>query len=198
MSFQQLDLFGQPIQPTPSPKKQQQILVKPTVIIEEEKIENVVEKNISIKRKPGRPRKIKDESEINKPKPKRGRKSYNEIYSDADLAGVPSDEVVNQKMYYPIRVVAKWFNVSAQQLRFWENEFSILKPKKNIKGDRLFRPEDIQNLKIIHHLLRIKKLSIQGAKDYLKANQYKVEPQVQLQQTLKNIKAFLLELKANL
>ena len=129
---------------------------------------------------------------------KRGRKSYKEIATEADLIQVPDDEVLKQKLYYPIGEVAKWFNVTVSQIRFWENEFDILQPRKTRKGDRLFRYEDIQNLKLIYQLLRIKKLSIEGAKEYLKANQTKAKASVQLTETLHKFKSFLLELKANL
>jgi len=83
-------------------------------------------------------------------------------------------------------------------LRFWENEFDILKPRKNKKGDRLFRPEDVKNLRIIYHLLRQKKYSIEGARQFLKDNQKKAELQMQLLETLTKFRSFLLELKANL
>ena len=73
----------------------------------------------------------------------------------------------------------------------------ILKPKKNGKGDRLFRPEDIKNLQLIHLLLREKKYSIAGAKDFLKKNK-KNEEAFAVIESLKKTKAFLLELKANL
>ena len=56
------------------------------------------------------------------------------------------------------------FKVNISLVRFWENEFDILKPKKNGKGDRLFRPEDVKNLNLIYHLLREKKYTIDGAK----------------------------------
>ncbi len=209
MSLQQLDLFGQPINPQPTPKKKVATLVKPAVILQDEEplakpkesiiiTEEKIVETITEKRGRGRPRKPKQETNVEKIKGKRGRKSYAEIYADTDLANVPSDEKLKEKLYYSISEVAKWFNLTTSQLRFWEGEFDILKPRKNKKGDRLFRAEDINNLKTIYHLLRIKKQSIEGAKDYLKANQHKAEPQVQLQQSLQNIKAFLLELKANL
>jgi len=209
MSLQQLDLFGQPINPQPAPKKNVATLVKPTVILQEELpvirpqepikiVEEKVVETFAEKRGRGRPRKPKQETSIEKIKGKRGRKSYAEIYAYTDLINVPSDEKLKEKLYYSISEVAKWFNLTTSQLRFWEGEFDILQPRKNKKGDRLFRAEDINNLKTIYHLLRIKKQSIEGAKDYLKANRHIAEPQVQLQQSLQNIKAFLLELKANL
>jgi DNA-binding transcriptional MerR regulator len=64
--------------------------------------------------------------------------------------------------------VAAMFQVNASLLRYWESEFDLLKPRKNKKGDRFFRPDDIKHLKMIHHLLREKKYTIEGARAYLK------------------------------
>ncbi|MDE1192964.1 MAG: MerR family transcriptional regulator [Arachidicoccus sp.] len=129
---------------------------------------------------------------------KRGRKSFKEIDKEVDLIDVPSDEELFQKQYYPISIVAKWFRVNTSLLRFWENQFKILKPKKNKKGDRFFRPEDVRNLKIIYYLLRQKKLTIDGANKHLKAHKEHTEENLQLINSLNNFKNFLLELKANI
>ena len=55
-----------------------------------------------------------------------------------------------EKLYYTIGEVSDMFAVNSSLIRFWEKEFEVLKPKKNGKGDRLFRPEDIKNLKLIY------------------------------------------------
>lgn len=133
-----------------------------------------------------------------RPPQKRGRKSLKEIDIEADLVNVPEDEILFMKQYYPISEVAGWFNVNTSLIRFWENEFDILQPRKNRKGDRLFRPEDVKNLQLIHLLLRQKKFSIEGAREYIKTNKNKVDVQMQLTQTLQKFKGFLLELKASL
>lgn len=133
-----------------------------------------------------------------RPKSKRGRKSYKEIDAEVDLIEIPEEEVLNQKLYYSITEVAKWFRVNASLLRYWENEFDILKPRKNRKGDRLFRPEDIKNLQVIYYLLRNRKFSLEGAKKYLRNNRQQADVNVQLTQSLTKFRSFLLELKANL
>ncbi len=127
----------------------------------------------------------------------RGRKSIKEMSMEADLPEVPEDEKLFSKQYYGIGEVATMFHVNASLLRYWETEFDVLKPKKNGKGDRFFRPEDIKNLQIIHHLLRQKKFTIQGAKDYLKNNRQSKEKFDMVKQ-LQQLKAFLLEMKAGL
>jgi DNA-binding transcriptional MerR regulator len=132
-----------------------------------------------------------------KKKSTRGRKSLKEMVSGADLIEVPPDEILFQKQYYTIGTVAEMFKVNLSLLRFWENEFDILKPKKNGKGDRMFRPEDIKNLLLIHHLIREKKYTLEGAKDFLKNNK-KTDEKFATIEALKKLKAFLLELKTNL
>ncbi len=127
----------------------------------------------------------------------RGRMSLKDMDAGADLIEIPEDEVLFQKMYYPIGTVSEMFKVNQSLIRFWENEFDILKPRKNGKGDRLFRPEDVKNLKLIYHLLRERKYTIEGAKDFLKHNK-KAEQRFTMIESLKKIRGFLNELKANL
>jgi DNA-binding transcriptional MerR regulator len=127
----------------------------------------------------------------------RGRMSLKDMDAGTDLIEVPEDEVLFQKMYYSIGSVSEMFKVNQSLIRFWENEFDILKPKKNGKGDRLFRPEDVKNLRLIYHLLRERKYTIEGAKDFLKNNK-KTEQKFVMIESLKKLKGFLNELKANL
>ncbi|MFI5194268.1 MAG: MerR family transcriptional regulator, partial [Chitinophagales bacterium] len=100
----------------------------------------------------------------------RGRKSIRQIAEEADLIQIPDDEQLFSKQYYTMGEVSEMFRVNQSLLRFWETEFSILQPKKNKKGDRYFRPVDIKNLHLIYHLLRQRKYTIEGAKDFLKKN----------------------------
>lgn len=127
----------------------------------------------------------------------RGRMSLKDMEAGVDLIEVPEDEVLFSKMYYSMSSVADMFKVNQSLIRFWENEFDILKPKKNGKGDRLFRPEDVKNLKMIYHLLRERKYTIEGAKEFLKKNRGADEKFMMIE-SLKKLKGFLNELKANL
>lgn len=128
---------------------------------------------------------------------KRGRKSLKDISQGADLIQIPEDEILFQKQYYSIGTVATMFRENQSLIRYWETEFDILQPKKNGKGDRFFRPVDIKNLVLIYDLLRRRKFTIEGAKDYLKKNK-RAEEKFAMIQSLQKIKGFLLELKANL
>jgi DNA-binding transcriptional MerR regulator len=128
---------------------------------------------------------------------KRGRKSLKQITAEADLIDIPTDEVLFSKQYYTMGEVAEMFRVNQSLLRFWETEFDILQPKKNKKGDRYFRPVDIKNLHLIYHLLRQRKYTIEGAKDFLRKNK-KADERFEVIQHLQQIKSFLLEWKAQL
>jgi len=127
----------------------------------------------------------------------RGRMSLKDMDAGVDLIEIPDDDVLFEKMYYSIGTVAEMFKVNQSLVRFWENEFDILKPKKNGKGDRLFRPVDVKNLKLIYHLLRERKYTLEGAKEFLKNNKKANEKFAMIEQ-LKKLKGFLNELKANL
>ena len=132
-----------------------------------------------------------------KPKSKRGRKSLKEVAAEASLINIPGDEVLFSKQYYTMGEVAEMFHVNQSLLRFWETEFSILQPRRNKKGDRYFRPIDIKNLHLIYHLLRQRKYTIEGAKEFLRKNKT-ADQRFEAIQRLQQIKAFLLELKAQL
>jgi len=128
---------------------------------------------------------------------KRGRKSMREMASRIDQLQVPADEELFKKQYYTIGEVAKMFQENQSLIRYWESEFDILQPRKNKKGDRYFRPIDVKNLVLIYDLLRRRKFTIDGARDFLKKNK-KAEEKFALIQSLQQLRAFLVELRSNL
>jgi DNA-binding transcriptional MerR regulator len=103
-----------------------------------------------------------------------------------------------QKLYYSIGEVADAFGVNASLIRFWDKEFDILKPKKNAKGNRMFTPEDIKNLKLIYHLVKERGFTLEGAKTHLKENQKKALDKFEIISKLESIKAELLTIKNNM
>lgn len=131
------------------------------------------------------------------PQKKRGRKSLKEVSDDPDLIKT-LETVPLDKQYYSISEVATMFKVNTSLIRYWENEFDILQPKKNRKGDRLFRQEDIQHLKLIYHLLRERKYTIEGAKQKLKEDRKLAARNFEMVQALLKVKGFLTELKEQL
>ncbi len=128
---------------------------------------------------------------------KRGRKSLKQVSAEADLIEIPADEVLFSKQYYTMGEVAEIFRVNQSLLRYWETEFDVLQPRKNKKGDRYFRPVDIKTLHLIYHLLRQKKYTIEGAKEFLRKNK-KAKERFEVIEKLQQIKGFLLEWKAQL
>ena len=103
-----------------------------------------------------------------------------------------------KKIYYTIGEIAEMFDVNTSLVRYWEQEFDILKPKKNKKGNRLFTEQDVDNLFLIYHLVKEKGFTLQGAKDQLKTQGKKVRQEAELAKTLQEVKAFLINLKAEL
>jgi len=97
------------------------------------------------------------------------------------------------KLYYSIGEVAEMFDVNTSMIRFYEKEFDILQPKKNAKGNRLFRPEDVENLKIIFHLIKDKGFTLQGAKEHMKNNKDEVADNQKVIDSLEKLKAFMIK-----
>ena len=177
-----------------------------TVDIEnQEEAENEVvysDDQIRVKLKLGRPKKILTKAEEAEKAAggsvKSSRKPFSDTEGYPELTNVPSDEILNKKMYYKIAIVAEWFGVNKSMIRYWEKEFDILKPRLTRKGDRLFRVEDVKNLQIIYQLLKIRKFSIEGAKAYLKQNKQKADVHMELTESLTKIRTFLVDLKTTL
>lgn len=103
------------------------------------------------------------------------------------------------KMFYSMGEVTELLDVKASLVRYWEGEFTIIKPHKNKKGNRMFTPKDVENLKLIHHLLKDKRLTIEGAKKYLKAGKKGSEDDtMELIDRLMSIRSTLEELRMEL
>ena len=104
------------------------------------------------------------------------------------------------KLYYSISEVAEMFSVNASLLRYWEKEFPNLftQLKKNNKGDRFYTKKDVDTLKTLFHLIKEKKMTLDGARDYLKNNKRKVKDNRSLLENLQNIRTFLVDLKNNI
>jgi len=102
------------------------------------------------------------------------------------------------KLYYTMGEVTQMFDVNAYQIRYYEREFEILQPKKNKKGNRLFSPDDVENLRIIFSLVKDKGYTLQGAKDHLRSNKDEVKENQTVIDSLERLKHFLLEVKEKL
>jgi DNA-binding transcriptional MerR regulator len=107
---------------------------------------------------------------------------------------MPYKEKKIEKLFYSIGEVAEMLNVPVSTVRFWENEFDILKPRKNKKGNRLFMPEDLKNLKIIHHLVKEKGMTLAGAKKQLSEKWTETDYKYEINQSLQKIREILLDI----
>lgn len=109
-----------------------------------------------------------------------------------------SDSTSSQKLYYSIGEVADMFDVNTSLIRFWEKEFDIIKPKKNKKGNRSFTVADIENVRLIHYLVKERGFTLQGAKLKLKDGTQDAMKEAEVANRLQKVRSFLLELKDNL
>ncbi len=85
-----------------------------------------------------------------------------------------------EKVYYTIGEVAGLFNVNTSLIRFWEQQFAILKPTKNKKGNRLFTQRDLRYLHMIYHLVKEKGYTLKGASEALKEDFEQLEARILL------------------
>ena len=109
---------------------------------------------------------------------------------------MPYKEKVIEKKYFSIGEVAEMLDVATSLIRFWETEFDIIKPKKNRKGNRQFTREDIDNVKLIYHLVKEKGYTLQGAKDLLKNGNDSLKEKIEIIDSLRKVKDFLKEIRA--
>ncbi len=99
-------------------------------------------------------------------------------------------------MFYTIGEVAAMFRVNTSLIRFWEQEFDIIQPHRNKKGNRLFTPKDVDNFHQIYHLVKEKGYTLQGAKEQLKAKPVAAgAAKMEIAESLRKIKTNLLELR---
>lgn len=108
---------------------------------------------------------------------------------------MPYKEKKIEKLYYSIGEVSRMLNVPVSTVRFWENEFEVLKPMKNKKGNRMFTAADLKNLMIIHMLLKEERMTIEGVRMKLKGRWQEVEYKYEINESLQRIRSLLIELR---
>lgn len=104
------------------------------------------------------------------------------------------------KLFYSMGEVAEMFDVNTSLIRHWESQFSILRPKRNKKGNRLFSPEDVENLKMIYLLVKERGMTLEGAKKALRKapSESGVDRDAELMERLQRIRALLVEVREDL
>lgn len=103
-----------------------------------------------------------------------------------------------KKLYYSIGEVAKMFNVNTSLIRYWESEFSVLRPRKSTAGNRKFTERDIRYLHVIYQLVKVQGYTLEGAKNVIKEKFDKLEDKSSVIMTLNATKKFLLDLDKQL
>ena len=105
-----------------------------------------------------------------------------------------------EKLFYSMGEVAEMFDVNASLIRHWESQFSVIRPKRNKKGNRLFSPQDVENLKLIYHLVKERGMTLEGAKKALRKapSESGVDRDAELMERLQRIRALLVEVREDL
>ena len=101
---------------------------------------------------------------------------------------------MTEKLYYSMGEVTEMFDVTPALVRYWCEQFPTLRPKRNAKGNRLFTPSDVEQLKLIYHLLKEKRLTIEGAEKAMRKERIvsgKATDDMALLEQLQHIKAML-------
>ena len=102
------------------------------------------------------------------------------------------------KLLYSMGEVTEMFDVNASLIRYWESKFDCIKPHKNKKGNRMFTPSDVENLKLIYHLVKEKGMTLEGANMAMKRRGKSVKRDVSILERLQNIRAMLLDVRDSL
>nr|WP_319998956.1 MerR family transcriptional regulator [uncultured Draconibacterium sp.] len=103
-----------------------------------------------------------------------------------------------EKILYSIGEVADMFGVNVSHIRYWENQFEALKPVKNKKGNRQFTKKDIETIRFIHHLVKERGLTIEGARKKLKENPEDTLNNFEVVKRLQDIRQELIAIKQGL
>lgn len=102
------------------------------------------------------------------------------------------------KLLYTMGEVTEMFDVNASLIRYWESKFDCIKPQKNKKGNRLFTPSDIENFKLIYHLVKEKGMTLEGANNTMKRRGKRLHKEISILERLQNIRAMLIEVRESL
>jgi len=111
---------------------------------------------------------------------------------------MPYKEPKIEKLFYSIGEVAEMFEVNTSLIRFWEKEFDVIKPRKNKKGNRLFTKEDVENFHLIFNLVKVRGMTLTGAKKKMKENKDDIRDDFEIIQNLNQIKEMLFEIRDEL
>lgn len=96
------------------------------------------------------------------------------------------------KLYYSIGEVAQMFNVTETLLRFWEKEFPTIKPQKAGRGIRQYTKADLEQVRLVYHLVKERGMTLQGARDAIRRDKSKgINRNIEVIEKLKDIRTEL-------
>ncbi len=112
---------------------------------------------------------------------------------------MPYKEYKPEKLYYNIGEVAEILGENTSLVRFWSDTFSaFVHPQRNAKGNRRFTPSDVESLKMIHYLVKERRMTLEGAAERMRVNKEGINKNMQVIESLNNIKMTLLEISDSL
>ncbi len=100
-----------------------------------------------------------------------------------------------RRIYYTMGQICEMFDLPASTVRYWEKRFKVLSPRKNAKGNRLFTTSDLENLKLIYHLVKEKRMTISGAETFMMQRKVAAKSEMNMVEILHRIRARLLEIR---
>lgn len=111
---------------------------------------------------------------------------------------MPLNPDKNLKIYYSIKEVAEQVGVNESTLRFWEKEFPRIRPKTTAQGVRQYTEKDIEQIKVIYNLIKVRGFKIAAARKYLAANKEDAEKKTVIIEKLTNLRNELKDMKDRL
>ena len=104
-------------------------------------------------------------------------------------------ELDPDKLFYTIGEVATMFEVNTSLIRFWEKEFTIIKPKRNAKNTRFYTPQDIETIRKVYYLVKEKGLKLDAAQAEILHNRQNIDRTYEVVERLKNMREELLKIQ---
>lgn len=104
----------------------------------------------------------------------------------------------NLKLYYSIKEVAQMFDVSESLLRYWETEFPQIKPKTLSNKVRQYTDKDIEQIRVIYNLVKVRGFKLAAARKMLSQNKLGVDKSSEVLTSLLGVRDDLKALKKQL
>lgn len=102
------------------------------------------------------------------------------------------------KLYYSIGEVAQMFGVSETLLRYWEKEFPSIAPRKSGRNIRQYSKEDIEQIRLVHNLVKVRGMKLAAAREALRKNKTGTQQTVEVMERLQAVREELMRIKREL